>query len=457
MAIVMFGNLILHPSPATVQDRYTMINLYSFRRTLINEKEYRILNAIAIKKPGSPLTIEEQRLMSELFKTRQILTTETKQNYDTRRQQLLLERLNEISPLINNISITPSFACNFACTYCYQRSFKHKEQIMKKEDIDQIIQYIEFINGGKDYRESIKAVSFNGGEITLERNIEVIDYVLRKFEGNEREFYLLTNGSKLANFNKIIDLSLFSKIQISLDGEEIIIPSVNKVDGNIFDIIIESIHLASKASPIVEVACMITRDLINNFDIFFTRLKQEGILNLPNVIIKLAYISDFTKGEIDDRFLSIKELADFSKEFRRKEYDQFIIMNPLFETRHLIKALYSKDNKNLFFNEFSCGLIDRRTLMFTPDKSVHWCICADQSNEPIGHYDNPQNKDISKIRSLLHRNVHEMPDCKCCDYKYICTGGCPLYSLTQNNDLSGAYCGMLKNRAFIEQLEDYLW
>ena len=456
MAKFIFGNVILKPSDATTPDRYTLVNLYSFRRMLITEREYHLICELSTKCLRNA-TKEEQTLLKTLYEKKQILTDDTKRIYDKQRQEILNEKIAKIPVLINNISITLSFSCNFSCSYCYQRNFTEKTKTMTKEDIDQIIRYIEYINKGIDYRNSLNSVSFNGGEATLAKNIDLINYVLKKFEGSKTQFYLLTNGSRLIDIDNQLDLSRFSKIQISLDGDEKIIPLINKTDGNAFERIVQGIHLASKKCPNVEIACMITRELIARFDEFYRRLKDEGFLETKNIIIKLGYISDFKEGELDTHFLSLTELAAFRKEFHRKGYDRHIFINPLFETRYLSKILYAKSTKGLYFNEFSCGLLEGRTLMFTPDKKVHWCICADQENKPIGNYYQMRKKDIEMIELQLHRNVHEMEKCSCCDLKYLCTGGCPLYSLTQKNNLTDSYCGLYQNEEFVNNLEEYIW
>ena len=285
MAKLLFGNLVFDPSYNTASSKYTMLNLYSFRRKLIDEHDFKSLCAASAKESFYEMTEDEKNMLSNLCEQKQILSEELQREYDQKRKRILNQRLADVPVLINSISITPSFQCNFSCSYCYQRRFTNKERVLAPDDIDQIIRYVEFINGGKNYREAIASVTINGGEATLDCNMVLLKYILHRFYGNGRKLTLLTNGSRLHLIKDIIDLSKFNKIQISLDGDISVASVVNRISSSLYKQTLNGIKDASDLCPEVEITCMITRELIANFDNFFECKRQLESEPLADLIL----------------------------------------------------------------------------------------------------------------------------------------------------------------------------
>lgn len=455
---VIFDNIVFKPSLMCFGNKYVLMNLYSFRRMLLSPEDYYVLLKIDENiNSGKILTPEESALYKLLSNSKQILTESLKKEYDVKRSDYIQRIFSGISPLINSITISPSYSCNFNCVYCYQKSFTNKQRHLSVQDVDSIINYLGFINNSQEVAQQIQAVTINGGEACLPQNVEVINYILDKFGKNKQcKFTLFSNGSNIVSLKDEIVFSKFEKVQISLDGLEDTFINVNRVKRNCFDTVIDAIKYLSSICEKIEVACMITPELIKNIDAFYACLDQLEVFR-PNVSFHLGYISNFEKEEVDENFVSLKELAAFHKELSAKPYSKYFSMNSLFESRFITRFLFSKSPKEIPIRDYSCGIIEGRGLMFSPDGNVYWCICVNQDKGVIGDFHYPKPEHIEIIKEYCKRNIHIIEHCKTCNLKYVCTGGCPLHLIAKDKSIFDRNCGLFRNDYYMDHLEDFLW
>ena len=455
-----FDNIVLKPSPSTSSSSYTLINTYSYRRCLVSEGEIVLLMSAQEKTKNSvSLDPDESALLDRLIGERQILSDQNRKEYDDRRKEYVESSLTAPNPLINSISVFLTFSCNFNCEYCYQRSFANKRQALSITDIDKIIEYLSFFNGTDDPIQDINLVAINGGEPCQKRNVHVINYILERFGNNPTcKFELYTNGSNIISLKNAIDFSKFKKIQVSLDGDEDIIKKINKAPGTYFQKTIDGIIFLSEICEEVNVECTVTRPLIDAFDTFYAKLMSTGVLETKAHFL-MGPINDFcSMSGFDEKQLSVAEYVSFRNYVKSLSCGQYFTFRSIPAAGMISRILYSNDIKALKSRDSLCNPLDHRSLMFSPGGLVYWCLKAvEDSGFSIGDFNIRDSRYIDIYKKYLMRNIHTIDSCSKCKLKYICAGGCLLYSIGTSNNAFNGFCGLFNNKEFMDNLEDYIW
>lgn len=451
----LFDNIVIKINKPTCQ--YLLMNLRSFRREFITENDYVELCFVE-DALNDDIAISEDRLIlyKKMLDKKQILTKEQQRQYDDGRRIIYQQQVEEISPLITDVTISPTFACNFKCNYCYQRDFENKNIHMTRMDIDQICEYIQTFNETEHFYDGIQTVTLNGGECCQKENIDVINYILEKFGQNPFcSFKLYTNGSQITRLKDHIDFRKITTAQISLDGFDEIIPQINGINGPVFDAIISGIKYLAENCKAVRLACMLTPTLVEHMDDFVNILAQESILDYENLLVDFSVVSNFQKETVDARFLSLSDYARTKKRFREANYPRNVIFDLVRESQRISMILW-RTNSKVIAREHTCNIFETRNIMFAPGGKVYWCLCTNQKTGEIGNYKQPTRYDRDRFMQYVKRSTNLMPVCNKCRLKYVCSGGCPLFAVAQEKKPNEGYCGLYGDPYFMEHLEDFL-
>lgn len=448
---ILFDNLVLRAK----ENGYLIMNLRSFRRTFITENQYDMLCRVEKKLENNQIMSSEEKSMYRYFlERRQFLSAEEIKIYDDNRFLCYKNKIDAAWPLVNSLTITPTFSCNFRCKYCYQRAFPDKFSYMNKKDIDAICEYVKFINGTENCFDGIKSVSINGGESCQSRNVEVINYVLEKFSKNkECAFGLYTNGSQLMMLKDKIDFGRFDVIQVSLDGYAELFPIINGVSEDNFEKVLDGIEFIVEKVKVVKLVCMLTPMIIENVNKFIDILDARGILKHENVSLQFSVISNFSKETIDSEFMDLKQYVEFRKRFKRENILRNVNLGTIREARSIAKLVF-RENEKIDVGEHACSTLESRGMMFAPNGNVYFCMYTGPDKEEIGCYRSHKETDKQRYMDNLYRSTNKMPMCRGCSIKYICRGGCPLFASAQGMSLAEGYCGLYKSEYFWENLEE---
>jgi uncharacterized protein len=126
--------------------------------------------------------------------------------------KLMLSTLTKrFNARLMSLTIAPTRACNFNCSYCYEanRANKRMSQKVQKEIINFVKKYHDI--------DSLSVVWY-GGEPTLEINI--IKYLSSEFQNLIKNYsaYIITNGFCLDKLIDSIEKFNITGLQITLDG-----------------------------------------------------------------------------------------------------------------------------------------------------------------------------------------------------------------------------------------------
>lgn len=148
-----------------------------------------------------------------------------------------------------NFLLIPSYSCNLACEYCFERNYKKVSSTRSVDWINQFIFIHDVIKETPFYKlpeYSAKKINITlmGGEPFLPENHGSIELMVRFFKENGFSYNAITNGVSVCDYFAIFDDYQPESIQITLDGtkEKHNSRRVFPNHAGTFDEIVQSIH-----------------------------------------------------------------------------------------------------------------------------------------------------------------------------------------------------------------------
>ncbi|NJK97539.1 MAG: radical SAM protein, partial [Bacteroidales bacterium] len=113
------------------------------------------------------------------------------------------------------VFFVPWYACNFACSYCYQDEYSNEKSALNTEIIDTFFSSLNQLLGNKR-----KYITLFGGEPLLSGNLHknLVTYFLQKAEENKLQVAIVTNGYNLKEYIPLLNNKVIREIQVTLDG-----------------------------------------------------------------------------------------------------------------------------------------------------------------------------------------------------------------------------------------------
>ena len=449
---LVFGNIFIHKGAF-----FILLNLYSFRRMILTEEELRILLSCREKsQSGASFTDIELQLYNRLMTKMQIIPDDTLSVYLAKKSQEHKDCLNKIQPKINRITISPTFACNFNCTYCYQREFKSKKDILCPDSIDNIRNVLERINATDNYLDGIEEVTINGGEPLQMQNIDTINRIITCFAKPGIKFTLLTNGYNILRFKDAIDFTNFNSIQVSLDNIDPYTSKINGVNHPISQEILEGLSYLMQFDCEITISAVFTRELVDNIDEFVSQLAAVGLVENERCNIQVAPAVAFGESTLNQSFYTIEEYIIARKLLKSKKIPNNMSVANIPETRWISESLKRPINERIDGKVSMCTILRNRSLHFAPNGQIYWCLCVNPDVGVLGRFYPIINVDEIGIDRCINKSIFSEEKCRTCNFQFLCSSGCPLHSVAATGDYSKPFCGFFFNPDFWNNLEDLI-
>lgn len=329
-----------------------------------------------------------------------------------------------------------TWACNFACVYCYEGAGSMKEMM----SYEQANRYIKFMkNEAERRRPKNMYVNLFGGEPLM--NIEKGFYILEKLSdycsSKSMAFScgVITNGTLLdeETIKKLISFNC-SMVQITLDGLHETHNARRPYKGGLpsFDDVIAAIKRLTHY-PQIRTVIRINVDktnLIETEALLEYIGKQNEELTQCSVDFGIVRGSTMACSSYSGNCLLDSEIGDtLSHLWNVSEANGFKI-----HSRPSLRWMY-------------CGLYGDAQFTITPDGSVFKCWeHAGMEEHKMGELD--ENGNITNLKyaffDWMSKNPLEDSECRECVYLPSCGGGCGVVSYNETNSYHAKGCFKIK-------------
>jgi len=323
-----------------------------------------------------------------------------------------------------------TYACNLRCFYCFEENYHHLTTVMRKEDIDKIIRFMERIMGGK--KDPVFRVVLEGGEPFLDHQEDILKYLFDKMTGFRRRYKgfqglsIFTNGENTAAYLGMLKSyrSVIEKVLITLAGPEKLHNSYRisySAEGNYKNVIRTTSLLLKNGIPVLTVL-NIDRNNIQCLPEISCRLKElqwkQKACYLGCYVSRIKYFDGRYSGQAVSEYDILQAMVKFAA--------QNAIDETLFNLGDL-KLLKSIDGlirlgAARFYN---CAAADGKQYLFGPDGQVYNCTkVTAQETYSVGNYREDPVLDQDKVQWWREGAAKYNRRCGQCRYAFICGGKC---------------------------------
>ena len=349
---------------------------------------------------------------------------------EIKEKENLISRLRKRKQKIKTtmISFVLTYDCNFACPYCYEKEATDSKRgrVITQEMVDSALAL---------HGEELQEISFFGGEPLLEKNREIIKYIISKRP--EVSYSALTNGYYLEEFFDIFSTINTSYIQVTLDGNEMRHNQTRKLRGGgvTFQKIMRGVKLYIENGIHIKFRMNISRDNLDECQ----RLRSdilEQYADYPDLVSFELYPIFQLKEEDKTNIFSSIYKNDFQTAQEKKSVD-LTNLNNILSTAVPIVNFFATGAKPMPIINYCDAHTSRR--FYDPLGNIYSCILSvGHESAAIGTYF-PQYE--IKKNSIVYRDVTTIEKCKECKYSLLCGGGCPLEMMKAGKDLNEPNCG----------------
>jgi uncharacterized protein len=377
---------------------HLLINSLNGLVDVINREDYQSFSEWRKTNSISASTDTEKALYETLLKRQYILEEEE----ETELRQSIVSKLKNNSDerimKCNNIIFILTYACNFACPYCYEKDINDTKTLT----VEQVNKIIDLHNG------NIGHVSFFGGEPLLLTNKEIIKHIIERLPHSQ--YSMITNGYYLEEYFDVFSKIKINNIQVTFDGNKILHNKTRILRNGkpTFDKIMQGVKLYAENGIPLTIRMNISRD------------NYESCLEVQQYIISQKW-SEKIKFEMQPLF---QYAYDNKNSIQDKLFE-----NDLKSTKknEMLKKL--SPISNFLYNKVPLRPIikacdaDCSYRFYDPLGNIYSCIIAvGDEKKRVGVYE-PELRYFEE--SFLARDITTIPQCAECPNALLCGGGCP--------------------------------
>lgn len=310
--------------------------------------------------------------------------------------------------------------CNLACKYCFVNNKKEENKMPLKVGKKAIQRVAEM-------KEENKRVVFHGSEPLM--NYPLIKEIVKYGKSLDKDinYSLQTNGTLLdkERIGFLSDNNVY--IGVSLDGLKHHQDKTRpfKKGGGTYDEIIKNLENLKKEQKNISLISVVTSHNVKELDkiVELGKNLEAGYLSFNPVVSKNNYLVP-TQKDLTENLIKTSETY-FSDILHKKKTPT--LDHP---KRYLFMLLKSKSTSSCL----QCAAGPSNPLLgIDTDGTIYPCdYFWGKKNYSIGHINNMGFDEASKSPKNFRNNkeFNKLEECVSCDWKRICSGGCPGEKIT---------------------------
>lgn len=332
------------------------------------------------------------------------------------------------------IFFVPWYACNFACSYCYQSGYDNKGTVTP-EVIDAFFSYIN------THITKPKYITLFGGEPLLDspHARKIISYFIEKANQHSLHLAIVTNGYTLSSYIDILKKATIREIQVTLDGTEDVHNSrrFTKTKTPTFDAIVTGIDTALKHNIPINLRVVVDAQNIND---------------LPN-LAQFAIDKGWTNNPLFKTQIGRNYELHYCQADNAKLYERASLYEKIYELiiQHPYILQFHKPAFSISKFLFEQGAMPNPLFDACPGCKTEWAFdytgkiypctaMVGKNGEEVGTYYPTVSLNTTVIEEWEKRDVTYIPQCQQCSLSLVCGGGCAAVAKNKHGNILQSDC-----------------
>jgi uncharacterized protein len=358
------------------------------------------------------------------------------QNEASRYKNAYLEFLERRDSDEVQIFFAPTYACNFACSYCYQEGYQ-AEPLWPVPGV--LEAFFDYVDG--HFSDRRKYLTLFGGEPLMDG--EKVRVFLKDFldKAGERnwETAIVTNGYHLVDYVPLLEKSLIREVQVTLDGLAEVHDRrrPHKAGLSSFDRIVRGVDAALAAGISVNLRMVVDR---------------ENLAELPG-LAQFAIDRGWTKNPAFKTQLGRNYELHTCQTGAQKLYSRSELYHDIFDLvqrfPHILE--FHKPAFSLAKFLWENGELPQPLFDACPGTKTEWAFDASgkiyactatigKAGEELGTFYPRVALNEKLVAEWEDRDVTTIPECKNCSLALACGGGCAAVAQNHTSKLKAPDC-----------------
>lgn len=334
----------------------------------------------------------------------------------------------------------PNYACNFACSYCYQDEYISEKQQLTDDVIEAFFNYINSEFAGRK-----RYLTIFGGEPLLnsEKQKSTIAKMLSYANNANLEVCFVTNGYSLSSYIEILKKAKIREIQVTLDGLANMHNQrrFTKAGEATFEQIVNGIDACLSNQIPVNLRMVVDKENIHDLPGLAQFAINRGWTTDPNFKTQLGRNYELHHCQADNnrlfsRISLYQEVYQLIKEFPEiLEFHKpaFSVSKFLAENGDLPDPLYD-----------ACPAC-KTEWAFDYTGSIYSCTATvGKAGESLGTFYPEVTKLTETVNKWESRDVTAIEQCRNCNLQLACGGGCGSVAKNQTGNICSPDCRPVK-------------
>ena len=338
------------------------------------------------------------------------------------------------------IFYVPTYACNFNCTYCYQEGYGNEQFGDAEAVTNAFFNYVDNEFAGKR-----KYITVFGGEPLLPDNATRRKIELIIQEANKRNLSLafVTNAWALESYIPLLKKASVREIQITLDGPAEIHDKRRPLHSGqgTFNKVASAIGKALEAGLPVNLRAV---------------MDKENMPYLPE-LAEYAVAQGWTKSPLFKTQLGRNYELHYCQENAKRLYDRLSMYEDLYALikKHPVIMEFHRPAFSISRFLFDNGEMPDPLYDSCPGCKTEWAFdysgqifsctaTVGKPGESLGTFYPEVTKKEDAIDAWQERDVTTIPECRSCEMRLACGGGCASAAKNRNGSINSPDCRPVK-------------
>jgi len=313
-----------------------------------------------------------------------------------------------------------SYACNFACSYCYQEGYPDHDFAYRPEVIDAFLSYVD-----AEFAGVRKYVTIFGGEPLLpgEAPRKTLEHLVDGLTARKLGYAVVTNGYNLDSYVELLGRGNLREVQVTLDGVGAAHDARRPLRGGqaTFDRIVAGVDAALAVGLTVNLRMVLDKDNIDELPRLAAFSAARGWTSNKNFKTQLGrnyelHYCQADQSRLFDRvglYEAIYALARERPEILGFHRPAFSISRFLFDNGEMPTPLFD-----------ACPAT-KSEWAFDYTGNIYSCTATvGKPGEELGTFHPSITRKEELIEEWEDRDITSIPECAACAVRLACGGGC---------------------------------